>query len=61
MAVKWLQTAVYPPSQPRLQTGLTRAEVDADVRRLERFRQTPGPTPAAWPRKEAIRGQTQTR
>lgn len=35
MAVKWLQSAVYPPSQPRLQTGLTPAEVDADYRRLE--------------------------
>jgi hypothetical protein len=50
MALKWLQSAVYPPAQPKLQTGLTRAEVDVDVRRFEMFRATPGPTPEAWPR-----------
>jgi len=35
MAVKWLQSAVYPPAEPKLRTGLTRAEVDADDRRMQ--------------------------
>jgi hypothetical protein len=35
MAVKWLQSAVYPPPQPKLQTGLNRDEVDADYARLQ--------------------------
>jgi hypothetical protein len=35
MAPKWLQSAVYPPAQPKLQTGLEQAEVDADFARLE--------------------------
>jgi hypothetical protein len=35
MAVKWLQSAVYPPAQPKLQTGLNRDEVDADYARLQ--------------------------
>ena len=35
MAVKWLQSAVYPPARPKLQTGLDRAELDEDYRRLE--------------------------
>jgi len=52
MALKPLQSAVYPPAVPKLQSGLTRAEVDADVQRLEAFRSTPGPTPQAWPRRK---------
>ena len=50
MALKPLQSAVYPPAQPKLQTGLTRAEKDADYGRLEAFLETPGPTPEVWPR-----------
>jgi hypothetical protein len=50
MALKRLQSAVYPPAEPKLQTGLTEAELDTDYRRLERFLRTPGPTPEAWPR-----------
>lgn len=52
MALKPLQSAVYPPALPKLQPGLTRAELDADDRRLRRFLETPGPTPPAWPRKD---------
>ena len=50
MALKPLQSAVYPPASPQLRTGLTRAELDADDRRLRRFLDTRGPTPEAWPR-----------
>jgi hypothetical protein len=35
MAVKWLQSAVYPPAQPKLQLGLTPTEIEADYRRLQ--------------------------
>jgi hypothetical protein len=35
MALKPLQSAHYPPTEPKLQTGLTKAELDADYRRLE--------------------------
>jgi hypothetical protein len=35
MAVKWLQSAHYPPAQPKLQPGRTKAENDADYRRLQ--------------------------
>ena len=35
MAVKWLQSAHYPPAAPKRQTGLTRAELEADYQRLE--------------------------
>ena len=34
MAVKWLQSAVYPPAAPQLRPGRTRAENDADYARL---------------------------
>ena len=41
MAVPWLQSAVYPPTKPRLQRGLTKAEVDADYERFESARKRP--------------------
>ena len=50
MALKPLQSAVYPPAEPKLQTGLTRREIEADIEVLEHFRRTPGLTPPAWPR-----------
>lgn len=44
MAVKWLQSAVYPPAAPQLRTGRTREENDADYARLR--------VATAWARSE---------
>ena len=44
MAVKWLQSAVYPPAAPQLRPGRTRQENDADYRRLR--------AATAWARSE---------
>ena len=41
MAVPWLQSAVYPPTRPKLQAGLTKREVDADYERFESARRRP--------------------
>jgi len=35
VALKWVQSAHYPPAKPKLQTGLNKAETDADYRRLQ--------------------------
>jgi hypothetical protein len=55
MAVKWLQSAVYPPAQPKLQTGLERAEVDADYARLEVALKRPFRTEVSYGQEAPIR------
>lgn len=43
MALKPLQSAVYPQAKPKLETGRTLVENDADYRRLQAALRAPPP------------------